>query len=754
MSSGCGDVLSLADLQTAKKHQIFEAEVITGKSGGVATGADIDYATNQVTGQTQKTLPAVLRDAGFSPVSWDFSTGGTLTVNDRDKVVYDPVSKTWYSYAGALPVVVPAGFNPVGNADWKPQTDPDLREDLAAVDGNSLLGYATSIESLLSISPKNAYQNQPVRGFYSDTPGIGGGEFFSAPSSDFTVDNWMVFPSAVSGLVWVRKERERGRTITNCGARDGDDVTNFLQLAANNGWTVYQDNDYDVKTTGGIVLNNGIRIVGDESTRGRITLNSTTSDEIFNPSKTTACWFKFEYARFGAETVLTNTPYVCGVPMSDGTTALVDARTENCECFNIGISHDHVYADESVFSSIKNNRIDFTKAMTDAIVATGRANLRGLLRTQCFDPSQEMSLNSRKYGSSIISGNYTKAYMPSLSNQDIGKITGMFLNQKYTDNHTWNTNLDSSAEVDFFCGVESGVVSNSTFRNASVKFMSTNNSGTSEYLVTQALAVNGINLLFDDGAINNYGIYLLSDTTVLSGCVVKNNQTTARDQFIGIWNHINHSTGLFGATSPVGNSVTGCMVDIRCQNYNGQYWRPFESPSVGLANGWRCNTFIGGSLRELVGGNNMMSQNTFINVSMSPGVELRSYLGINNRVNIDSGVASDARVVTPTVAKSGSNINTASVTVPWVTGDRALWTLAVESSSANANNWQFFNVASDPSNGTLPQVGGRYQTQPSNADLMNVYFNLVISGGALTLTSIGGSTDSVTVKYRWVKADR
>lgn len=140
MSSGCGDVLSLADLQTAKKHQIFEAEVITGKSGGVATGADIDYATNAVTGQTQKTLPAVLRYAGFSPVSWDFSTGGTLTVNGRDKVVYDPVSKTWYSYAGALPVTVPAGFNPVGNADWKPQTDPDLRNELTSTSGASLVG--------------------------------------------------------------------------------------------------------------------------------------------------------------------------------------------------------------------------------------------------------------------------------------------------------------------------------------------------------------------------------------------------------------------------------------------------------------------------------------------------------------------------------------------------------------------------------------------------------------------------------------
>lgn len=135
MSSGCGDVLSLADLQTAKKHQIFEAEVITGKQGGVAGGADIDYATNQATEQVQKTMPAVLRDIGFTPVSWDFSTGGTLTVNDRDKVVYDPVSQTWYSYAGTLPVTVPSGFNPVGNADWKPQTDPNLRSDLEDTNG-------------------------------------------------------------------------------------------------------------------------------------------------------------------------------------------------------------------------------------------------------------------------------------------------------------------------------------------------------------------------------------------------------------------------------------------------------------------------------------------------------------------------------------------------------------------------------------------------------------------------------------------
>lgn len=64
MSSGCGDVLSLEDLKTAKKHQTFEAEVITGKEGGVSGGASITEATNPVTGQVQKTLPAVLDSLG------------------------------------------------------------------------------------------------------------------------------------------------------------------------------------------------------------------------------------------------------------------------------------------------------------------------------------------------------------------------------------------------------------------------------------------------------------------------------------------------------------------------------------------------------------------------------------------------------------------------------------------------------------------------------------------------------------------
>lgn len=204
MSSGCGDVLSLADLHTAKKHQIFEAEVITGKSGGVATGADIDYATNQVTGQTQKTLPAVLRDAGFSPVSWDFSIGGTLTVADRDKVVYDPVSKTWYSYAGALPVTVPAGFNPVGNADWKPQTDPNIRQDLSNFDGFKLIGNCPSVAQLRLIEPDIANQRIFV---LAHTAGgkIGAGYFYYDNTDTSSVDDDGVVIVTPGGKRWKRE---------------------------------------------------------------------------------------------------------------------------------------------------------------------------------------------------------------------------------------------------------------------------------------------------------------------------------------------------------------------------------------------------------------------------------------------------------------------------------------------------------------------------------------------------------------------
>lgn len=162
MSSGCGDVLSLEDLKVAKLHQLFEAEVITGKSGGTASGADIEYATNMVTGQVQKTLPAILRDSGFQPASFDFTAGGTLTASDRNKAVYYPANGNYYSWSGSLPKTVAPGTDPTTDPLWVPQTDHLLRSDLAASSGAGMIG-TTSGETQQVLNNKTAEMYAAVR---------------------------------------------------------------------------------------------------------------------------------------------------------------------------------------------------------------------------------------------------------------------------------------------------------------------------------------------------------------------------------------------------------------------------------------------------------------------------------------------------------------------------------------------------------------------------------------------------------------
>lgn len=323
MSSGCGDVLSLEDLKTAKKHQLFEAEVITGKQGGVADGADIDYATNQVTGQVQKTMPAVLRDVGFTPVSWDFSTGGTLTTNDRDKVVYDPVSKTWYSYAGTLPVTVPAGFNPVGNADWKPQTDPDLRSNLASSGGAMLVGGTSivfdDLNSALSFTDFELGKQVMIKGYNS--PGDGGESFFVIVPYSETVG----IPTADSSF---KLKRTSGHDYLLRMLRNGKTP----RIVAHRGWHGVTPNEYS---------------------------GSLTSSVYFVPENTRASIeFAAERGAFGVEgdTKITSD----GVPVifhddtvdrtTSGTGAVTSYTLAGLKALDAGSYVSGIYADEKILT--------------------------------------------------------------------------------------------------------------------------------------------------------------------------------------------------------------------------------------------------------------------------------------------------------------------------------------------------------------------------------------------------------------------
>lgn len=71
----------------------------------------------------------------FVCLSDSFVTG--LIVNTRNELLFH--NDIGYTYLGTLPVTIAAGTNPVDNADWKPQTDPTLREELASDSGYQLV---------------------------------------------------------------------------------------------------------------------------------------------------------------------------------------------------------------------------------------------------------------------------------------------------------------------------------------------------------------------------------------------------------------------------------------------------------------------------------------------------------------------------------------------------------------------------------------------------------------------------------------
>lgn len=206
MSSGCGDVLSLEDLRIAKLHQLFEAEVITGLQGGVAGGAAIDYATNQVTGQSQKTLPAVLRDAGFTPASFTFATGGTLGVNDANVAVLYPTEGQYYIWHGALPKVIPAASTPtstggISATGWVPWGDLFLRGNLAAADGRKLIGKCATVADLRITEPTSPNQWIDVTSYTASSKHAQGTYRYDATDST-SADNAGTIIVTTAGARW------------------------------------------------------------------------------------------------------------------------------------------------------------------------------------------------------------------------------------------------------------------------------------------------------------------------------------------------------------------------------------------------------------------------------------------------------------------------------------------------------------------------------------------------------------------------
>lgn len=149
------DVIYPIDLEVAKKHDTFHSEVITGKAGGVAGGADIETATNAVTGQVQMTLPETLNR--ISPYYFgDFPDVGdpsvTLTNATQCLVwqIADGGDGHHYAWDGVFPKLVAAGSTPtpLGAGGWVDRSDVNLRAELQA--GGSTIAEIASLKTDLA----------------------------------------------------------------------------------------------------------------------------------------------------------------------------------------------------------------------------------------------------------------------------------------------------------------------------------------------------------------------------------------------------------------------------------------------------------------------------------------------------------------------------------------------------------------------------------------------------------------------------
>lgn len=141
------DLLTATDLEAAKKHDTFHSEVITGKAGGLASGAVIATATNPVTGQIQKTLPKVIEDLGPQYFAdWPGAGDHPVTLTNAGQALRYQLADGGdghdYCWSGAFPKVVSAGSTPtpLGSGGWIDRSDVTLRGELADNVGAELIG--------------------------------------------------------------------------------------------------------------------------------------------------------------------------------------------------------------------------------------------------------------------------------------------------------------------------------------------------------------------------------------------------------------------------------------------------------------------------------------------------------------------------------------------------------------------------------------------------------------------------------------
>lgn len=215
------ELLNAQDLIAAKKHDTFHSEVVTGKVGGLSTGANIDYATNAVTGQVQKTLPKILDDLDWSYVGL-FADGVTFT--DKTDFAVDAVGTQWI-YTGSLPFSATAGTVP--SEPTYQVVHVKSASAISNANGGSVQDFIDA-NTFKTVADMKAFTNHVVgskvfwQGYYSQSDG--GGNWGVVKSGAHTPDGGSVF--SIDENTYIQANLKGGKiSILKFGARGDGGIT-------------------------------------------------------------------------------------------------------------------------------------------------------------------------------------------------------------------------------------------------------------------------------------------------------------------------------------------------------------------------------------------------------------------------------------------------------------------------------------------------------------------------------------------------
>lgn len=193
-----------------------------------------------------------LAEAGLTLVDGSFEDGAT--VNSMTEAVWHIAGGQCYVWSGAMPKAVTAGENPAGNVNWVPQTDHNLRSDLAATtsgkgadlvkfktgnavqrlvdsDGFNIIGKFAQVADLRSVAA-SAGTTVLVKEHTTGRGALGGGQFV-AVAATIADDDGVYISSGTAEVTWVRKDAGSHVKIEWFGGKSEDFSIDHSPILAN-----------------------------------------------------------------------------------------------------------------------------------------------------------------------------------------------------------------------------------------------------------------------------------------------------------------------------------------------------------------------------------------------------------------------------------------------------------------------------------------------------------------------------------------